>query len=186
MPAPAPDRSRNVSLIDRLVRHLATLGVALAALALLVSMFMIGYSIVMRYALNRPAPWVDELAGYLLVAAVMFAAADALLEGEHIAVDIVTERLSTRGKRWTLLGGLVTVFASALLLAVEGVDMVAFSKMVGLMSNGYMAVPMWIPQLLVPIGAALMGAAAVCQFVAVWRRRRTEPPVASKRTMGLE
>ncbi len=28
--------------------------------------------------------------------------------------------------------------------------MVGFSRMVGLMSNGYLAVPMWIPQLLVP------------------------------------
>ena len=28
--------------------------------------------------------------------------------------------------------------------------MVRFSRMVGLMSNGYLAVPMWIPQLLVP------------------------------------
>ena len=55
------------------------------------------------------------------------------------------------------VGGLVAVAVSAALLAVEGVDMVGFSRMVGLMSNGYMAVPMWIPQLLVPIGAVLMG-----------------------------
>jgi C4-dicarboxylate transporter, DctQ subunit len=175
-----------MNLLDRLVRRLAALGVALAALALLASMFVIGYSVLMRYVVNRPVPWVDELAGYLLVAAVMLAAADALLHGEHIAVDIVTERLSARGKRWTLLCGLVTVFASALLLVVEGFDMVAFSKMVGLMSNGYMAVPMWIPQLLVPIGAALMGVAAIHQFLAVWRHRRTAPPVAPTRTMRIE
>ncbi len=174
-----------MTLLDRLVRRLAALGVALAALALLASMFVIGYSVLMRYVVNRPVPWVDELAGYLLVAAVMLAAADALLHGEHIAVDILTERLSGRGKRWVLLGGLVTVFASALLLVVEGIDMVAFSRMVGLMSNGYLATPMWIPQLLVPIGAALLGIAAIRELVAAWRRRRTVPPVSS-RTTGIE
>ncbi len=173
--------------IDRLVRALARLGIALAAIALLASMFMIGYSVVMRYFLNQPAAWVDELAGYLLVAAVMLAAADALLEGEHIAVDIVTERLSARGRRWTVLGGLVAVALSAALLTVEGADMVGFSRMVGLMSNGYLAVPMWIPQLLVPIGAALMLAAAVIAFIAAIRQRKTAPAVTElARTTGIE
>jgi TRAP-type C4-dicarboxylate transport system permease small subunit len=173
--------------IDRLVRALARLGIALAAIALLASMFLIGYSVVMRYFLNRPAAWVDELSGYLLVAAVMLAAADALLEGEHIAVDILTERLSARGRRWTVLGGLIAVALSALLLAIEGADMVGFSRMVGLMSNGYLAVPMWIPQLLVPIGAALMLAAAMIAFVAAWRNREATPAVAEPhRPPGIE
>ncbi len=162
-------------MLDRLVRHLAALGIALAAIALLASMFLIGYSVVMRYFVNRPVAWVDELSGYLLVAAVMLASADALLEGEHIAVDIVTERLSARGKRWILLAGLVAVAASALLLAIEGADMVSFSRMVGLMSNGYLAVPMWIPQLIVPVGAALLFAAAIVAFIAAWRDRLPSP-----------
>jgi TRAP-type C4-dicarboxylate transport system permease small subunit len=171
---------------DRLVRRLAALGIALAAIAIIASMFLIVYSVVMRYALNQPVAWVDELVGYLLVATVMLAAADTLLEGEHIAVDIVTERLSSRGRRFTLLGGLVAVAASAVLLAVEGVDMVRFSKMVGLMSNGYMAVPMWIPQLLVPIGAVLMGAAAVIAFVVAWRHRAAPGAGAPHRPAGIE
>jgi len=173
-------------LFDRLVRRLATLGIALAAIALIASMALIVYSVVMRYALNQPVAWVDELVGYLLVATVMLAAADTLLEGEHIAVDIVTERLSSRGRRLALLGGLVAVAASAALLAVEGVDMVRFSHMVGLMSNGYMAVPMWIPQLLVPIGAVLMGAAAVIAFVVTWRRRDAPGAGESQRYARLK
>ena len=47
--------------------------------------------------------------------------------------------------------------------------MVAFSRMVDLKSNGYLAVPMWMPQLLVPVGAVLMGLAAIVAFVAAWR-----------------
>ena len=175
-----------MQLFDRLVRRLATLGIALAAIALIASMVLIVYSVVMRYALNQPVAWVDELVGYLLVATVMLAAADTLLEGEHIAVDIVTERLSSGGRRVALLGGLVAVAASAVLLAVEGVDMVRFSQMVGLMSNGYMAVPMWIPQLLVPIGAALMGAAAVVAFVVTWRRRGAPGAGESQRYARLK
>jgi TRAP-type C4-dicarboxylate transport system permease small subunit len=34
--------------------------------------------------------------------------------------------------------------------------MVLFSASVGLLSDGYLEVPMWIPQLAVPVGAALL------------------------------
>jgi len=176
-----------MKLLDRLVRGLARLGIALAAVALLASLFLVCYSVVMRYFLNEPVPWVDELVGYLLVASVMLAAADALLEGEHIAVDIVTERLSARGRWWSALLGFLAVAASAALLTVEGWDMVAFSRMVDLKSNGYMAVPMWVPQLLVPAGAALMGVAAVVAFGIAWRDRNA-PPASNEphRPAGIE
>ena len=79
--------------IERLVRALAHLGLALAALALIVSLATISYSVIRRYVLGAPVAWTDELVGYLLVASVMLAAGDALLGGEHISVDILTERL---------------------------------------------------------------------------------------------
>ncbi len=153
----------------RLVDWLARIGIAFAAVALLVSMTLISYSVVMRYLLNQPVPWVDELVGYLLVFGVMFAAADALRHGEHIAVDILTEKLAARGKRRAALLGMVAVAAAALLLVVEGWDMVAFSRMVGLMSNGYLALPMWIPQLPIPIGGVLLLLAAIGAFGVAWR-----------------
>lgn len=153
--------------IDRLVRALARVGVALAAAATLVSMVVIAYSVVMRYFLNHPTPWVDELVGYLLVASVMLAAADTLFRGEHIAVDVLTERLAGRGRKIIALVGLASVAVIAGLLAWEGVDMVGFSRMVGLRSNGYLATPMWLPQLAVPVGAALLGVAALVVFVAI-------------------
>lgn len=173
---------------ERLVRALAQMGVVLAAASLLASMALIGYSVVMRYFLNRPIAWVDELAGYLLVGSVMLAAADTLLSGEHIRVDVLVERLSARGRHVALLTGLLAVGASAALLATEGAEMVAFARMVGLMSNGYLAVPMWIPQLLVPVGAALMGLAAIVAFAAAWRAGPTGPaaPEPRSRTAGIE
>ena len=171
-------RGGTMKLLDRIVGALAALGVALAAVGLIASMFLIAYSVVMRYFLNLPVTWVDELVGYLLVASVMLAAADALRHGEHIAVDILTERLGGRGRRLVTLAGLVAVALAAALLTVEGWDMVAFSRMVGLLSNGKLAVPMWLPQLAVPVGAALLGAAAVVAFLLALT---TSSPAASLR-----
>lgn len=176
-----------MNALSRGVRALARLGIGLAAAALVASMLLIAYAVVMRYFLNQPPAWVDELVGYLLVAAVMLAAADALLQGEHIAVDILTDRLGPRGRKATLLFGLVAVAACGVLLVREGLDMVAFSRMVGLKSNGFLAVSMWIPQLLVPLGAAAMTLAAVVAFMETWRG--TAPPVdsgASHHPAGIE
>lgn len=149
---------------NRLVRFLSRLGIALSAVSLLVSLALIAYSVVMRYFLNRPQPWIDEIAGYLLVASVMLAAADALFHGEHIAVDIVTERLPAGAKRIIHQLGLVAVAAMGALLAVSGWDMVEFSWMSGMLSTGYLSVPMWLPQLLVPIGGVLLVIAAIAML----------------------
>lgn len=150
--------------VHRVVRWLSRLGIALAAASLLVSLALIAYSVVLRYFLNRPQPWIDEIAGYLLVASVMLAAADALLHGEHIAVDIVTDRLPEGARQIVYKLGLVAVAAMGTLLAISGWDMVEFSWMSGLFSTGYMSVPMWIPQLLVPIGALLLVIAALAML----------------------
>lgn len=166
-----------MAALERGMRALARIGLALAALALLASLVTIGYSVLMRYVFGAPLTWTDELVGYLLVASVMLAAPDALLEGEHISVDIVTERLTGRGRKTAYLLGLAAVAATALLLLVEGLRTVEFSRMVGLRSNGYFALPLWLPQLLIPAGALLLLLAAIVAFLrglregAPWRER---------------
>ncbi len=156
-------------LFEHLIRWLCALGVALAAVSVLLSLALIGYSVVMRYFVNAPVPWVDELVGYLLVASVMLGAGEALRRGEHISVDIVTEKLGPGGKRLAQLFGLAAVALAAAILVWEGWATLAFSRMVGLVSNGYLAAPMWIPQLAVPVGAAILLLAAIAAFVAVLR-----------------
>jgi TRAP-type C4-dicarboxylate transport system permease small subunit len=155
--------------IGRLIRRFARIGLGLSAAALLASLATIVYSVVRRYVFDAPVAWTDELVGYLLVASVMLAAADALVGGEHISVDIVTEKLAPRGKRIAFLFGLAAVAATGVLLLIEGVGMVRFSNLVGLRSNGDLALPLWIPQSLVPIGALLLLLAAVAAFVDAWR-----------------
>ena len=170
--------------VERLVRALARLGLALAALALIASLATISYSVIRRYVFGAPVAWTDELVGYLLVASVMLAAAEALFGGEHISVDIVTEHLGPRGKRVTYLFGLAAVAASGVLLIVEGLGMVSFSRQVGLRSNGDLALPLWIPQSLVPIGALLLSIAALAAFAGAWRG--DAPPARDAPSAGIE
>ncbi|MGE5171666.1 MAG: TRAP transporter small permease [Rudaea sp.] len=167
----------------RATRGAARIALGLSAAALLASLGVIVYGVVRRYVFNAPVAWTDELVGYLLVASVMLAAAEALFGGEHISVDIVTERLGPRGKRLAYLLGLAAVAASGVLLIVEGLGMVLFSRQVGLRSNGALALPLWIPQSLVPIGALLLLLAALAAFVGAWRG---DTPPAREAPAGIE
>ncbi|MBI3710458.1 MAG: TRAP transporter small permease [Proteobacteria bacterium] len=149
------------------IRRLTDAAMAVAAASVLFSLALVCYSVLMRYFANRPVPWVDEMVGYVLVASVMFAIAEALRKGEHIGVDILTERLPPRARRAIYVLGMVAVAVTAGALVVEGWTTAAFSKMLGIRSIGYLATPIWIVQAMVPIGGALLLLAALAELVRV-------------------
>jgi C4-dicarboxylate transporter DctQ subunit len=149
--------ARQVSrAVDRLSRLLSDIGIAISGLAMLVSLVLVIYGVVLRYALNRPQSWLDELVGYLLVATVMLGAADALRQREHIAIDIITGKLDRKKRFWVAILALLSVAATAFLFIYEGWGAVAFSKMVDMRSTGHLDMPIWTMQLLIPVGGALL------------------------------
>jgi TRAP-type C4-dicarboxylate transport system permease small subunit len=152
---------RGVMGLDRLIGLICLAGAGLAALAILACLFIITYSVGMRYVFNAPQAWTDESVGYLLVASVMASIAYALRKGEHIAVDILTEKLPPAGRAATEIIGLIAVAIVASVLLFEAYETVAFSKMVGLRSNGSLAAELYLPQMMMPIGFGLLLLAAL-------------------------
>lgn len=172
---------RLVRLLDRTIGLVCLIAAGVAALLLLVSLGLVGYSVVMRYFMNRPIPWVDELVGYLLVALVMLAAADALKRGEHIAVDLMTSKLGPRGQRLSLAAGQLAVLVVGVALVIGGCQTAAFSKMLGIYSTGYLAVPIHLPQTLVPVGGGLLALAALAGLM---RMAVGDPPTTDDGESG--
>ena len=141
--------------------------IALGAAITIVMALSITYSVVLRYVLNTPQVWTDEMLGYLLVALVMFGLGETVRRGDHINVDLVTARLGPRGRVVARIWGLVAMIAVAAVLLVRSWDMVAFSRMVDLLSDGYLAMPIWIPQSSLLIGFSLMILASVNQLLRI-------------------
>ena len=173
--------SRLAQLVDRAIGLVCLIAAGTAALLLLVSLGLVGYSVVMRYFMNRPIPWVDELVGYLLVGLVMLAAADALKRGEHIAVDLVTSRLGAFGRRLSLAFGQLAALVVGVALVVGGWQTAAFSKMLGIYSTGYLAMPIHLPQALVPVGGGLLALAALAGLM---RMAIGQPPSTGEADHG--
>lgn len=149
---------------ESLATLLAKIAMGVAGLSALAVMGLVCYSVFMRYFLNAPVTWADETAGWLVVAIVMLAAPEAQRIGEHIGVDALTEKLKGGARRLALVCGALAVLATALVLVVEGLDMVVFSRDIGIAATSVPGAKVWVVQVLVPIGAALLALIALSQM----------------------
>ncbi|HEX6016664.1 MAG TPA: TRAP transporter small permease [Burkholderiaceae bacterium] len=170
---PAGGEPRALRALGRVVTWLTTAATALSAAGVLASLFLIGWAVVMRYAFNRAPVWVDDLVGLLLVAIVMLAAAQVLRRGEHIAVDVLTERLSGRAARWAQGLAVAAAALVALILVINGWQTAMQSRQFGIVTEGRLEWPVWMLMLLLPVGGALM--TLVC-VEALWRLALGLPP----------
>ncbi|GAB4478048.1 MAG: TRAP transporter small permease [Burkholderiaceae bacterium] len=90
--------SKAILAIDRIVTH----AVWLLAAGLLAVVSCLGlYQVLMRFVLNQPSPWTEELIGRLLIWMVMFGVAAAFRRGALVSVDVLL-RLARGGLRRAL------------------------------------------------------------------------------------
>ncbi len=159
-----PGLTRAARAVERAVAVVSRAAAAVAGAACLATLAMICYAVAMRYFFNQPQGWSDEAVGWLVVVVVMFAVPEVQRRGEHIGVDALIERTSGRWRRGlSALGGL-SVAVTALILAREGWEMVAFSRMVGMKSIGIPEVSLWTIQIFVPLGAVLLLGVSLAQL----------------------
>lgn len=149
-------------MLDRVER--AVLVIATACLVLL--FVLVTVQVVLRYGFNYTPFFLEEIARTALVWSVLAAAAVAVRQRGHIAVEIVSDLLPTPLRRfWHWLRDALCLALFGL-IAVEGVEMVRFSHdqtSTGLqmrLSYPYSAVPIFFAI------AAIFGGAVM------WSRRR--------------
>ncbi len=144
------------SRTGRLIRGLSFTGAAVAAGLVIVMLASVSYSVFMRYVLGTPVTWTDELSGYLVVALVMFGASEALVKGDHFGVDLLTSRLKGARAGAVALWGLLAVILLGGAILYSAIIMVRFSWDFGMYSEGYLEMPMWLPQSALVIGSVLL------------------------------
>ena len=140
------------------------LAAAVGAGVVVLMMLVVAYSVVNRYILNTPITWTDELSGYLVVVLVMLGAADALRRGDHISVDLITSRLTKRGKRLVEIWGYVVVLVFSSVLLISSKQTIDYSINFEIVSEGYLEVPMWIPQSFLILGGSLVFLVALAKL----------------------
>ena len=130
-------------------------GSFLAGLAVLLITLLITYDVGMRYLLGRPQIFVDELASFLQVVVAFWGLAHTFKTEGHIRVDLVMGALRpsarTRLRVATLFLGVVFL----IIVTWQTWDTALRAYRLGRVST-VMLYPLWIPQLCIPLGLALM------------------------------
>jgi C4-dicarboxylate transporter DctQ subunit len=160
---------RASSLPERVVAAMSLAGGAISCLIIIVVLGLTAVSVFNRYFLGRPIMGVDEATGFLVVAIVMFGAAESLRRGDHIRIDILFDHLGPRLHWWLELWSFLAVLVVAVLLLITSWHTVLFSRMFGAYSTGYLSIPMWIPQSTMVIGAILLGLVALSMALRLFR-----------------
>jgi TRAP-type C4-dicarboxylate transport system permease small subunit len=149
----------------RAIEWLSVFFGAVSGVLIVIVLALTSVGVFMRYVLDRPLRGVDEATGFLVVAIVMFGAAETLRRGEHIQIDLVTNALRGR-TRWVFdLWAYACVLVFSVVFLFTAWRTVAFTWRFGEYSTGYLEMPMWIPQATMLPGAALLGLVAILKIV---------------------
>lgn len=125
---------------------------ALLAIGLAISF----YGVIMRYVMNSPEPWVDEIFKYFVIWGTMIGFAVSLRHQHHIKVDALYGMLPQNMKRYmdVLSNGIGLLFC--VLFTLWSVQLVMINIKSGQVSMD-VGIPMWVVYLIVPLAGVLFG-----------------------------
>lgn len=140
----------------------------LAGLGVLAITGLITFDVLMRYFLDRPQLFVDEVVGFLQVLVVFAGLAYTFRAGGHVRVDLVTSHLPPAARAWlrlvTLALGVVFLAVVMWVTAQSALTAYRYGRV-----SAVMLYPLWVPMSLIPLGLALM---AVAMLAALARQVR--------------
>lgn len=145
-------------IIDTIVKTVMV--VLLVALILAVGANVFG-----RYVLGDSIAGSDEMARYLFIWVIFLGAALAHLHREHIAVELVVDRLPARWQR------VVTIVQEVIVLVVVAALLYSATSVLAISagSSALLNVPLWLVNVSVPICAGLMALITLYRIVVALR-----------------
>jgi TRAP-type C4-dicarboxylate transport system permease small subunit len=143
----------------------------LAALCMVGLLVMVLLSVAGRQ-LHFNVPGTDAYAGYLMAAAGFLALAHTLKRGEHIRVTLLLSALHGSARRALEIWALAVATALALLSAFYSARLVWQSHTFNDISTGNDATPLWLPQLGMAVGTAILAVAFIDELVLELRGMR--------------
>jgi len=128
----------------------------LAGIILFVPAIVVFYEVVMRGLFNAPTEWSIELSIYCVIVAGFLGMPVTYGAGKHIKVDIFTSKLSPKNQCFLEIAASILGAIFCLVFFVEALNMASLSYEIDRRSPDTLRVPLWIPQLAMPIGIGLL------------------------------
>lgn len=112
------------------------------------------YQIFLRYILNHPTTWQDEISRYLVVWGALIGSAVAIRDNEHIKVDVLYQFFPKKIKWITDLFANIVMLAFFAFMVFYGSMLVKEKYITG--QSSYSGFSLWIIYLSLPLSGAFM------------------------------
>ncbi|MCL6448547.1 MAG: TRAP transporter small permease [Armatimonadetes bacterium] len=142
--------------ISSLVTLLDAAEIWLAGLTLGVASLLVFISVILRYCFHYSVSAFEEIIRYLIIWSTFLGGSALLRRNGHITIDILIVRLKERQRLILQTFAYILGIVFCALLTIKGFGLVEQSIRVGAKSMSTLRLPMYIPQLAVPVGGLLM------------------------------
>ena len=144
--------TKETGKVDMTLRQLIRLPSLLSGLLILISSIVIGMDIISR-AKGGGVSWAGEVSVYFLVVMSFLGIGFALQSGKHVQVTFLLDKLSPEVNRVLAIVVKILIAIISLIVIYFGMQAVINSYTLDFRSPTMLAVPLFIPQAAIPIGA---------------------------------
>lgn len=153
---------------------LAKVVTGLMALALVALVGLVSGEVLLRAISNKSFGFVEELTGYLVVALTLFGASLALRSNSLFRVDFIFAAFPEKLQRIFKYLFIASAFVICSVLAWKSYQLVGSSFTRGKFAPTVLRTPLWIPQLVMPLGFLTIALFLIEQFLISIRISRGE------------
>lgn len=121
--------------------------------------------VIMRYILDLPTTWHDEVARYLIVWGVLLGSAVAIRDNQHIQVDILYQFFPKSLQKWVNLFAHLITMMFFIFMIYYGFQLVADKMSSGQNSTGEF--PLWLIYSILPISGVLMAIRTLAKLIQI-------------------
>ncbi len=151
-----PVGSNLMSKWEDIDRKLSSIAAAVAGLGVIISIALVVIGVIGRYILNLAIIFIDEYTGYLLVLTTFMGLAYTLRTDGHIDVDLVGRHLPPKIKSGLRIVTTLVALVLTILLTIYTGGKTWSAYQMGLTATSSLETPLFIPQLVIPIGFVLL------------------------------
>lgn len=146
---------KKIEKIIGFTEKLSDLFGGIAGCLVAIMMALVCIEVLMRYVFNNPPLVADEFAAYLLVVVSFFGISQAFLEGSHVKITFLADRLSIKKAQWLRLIILAMSEVFLVVMIFSNYEYLSFSMMINERSSSWIHFPLKYPQSSILIGFAV-------------------------------
>lgn len=171
------EAAMNRTFLQALNAAASQLEEVLIGVLMVLASFILFANVVARFGFNYSFSWAEEVTRYAIVWMVFVGGSVAARKGIHIGVDLLARSLDGRPAQRYVTGAVnLLCVAFAVFLVVFGGSLVAQAQQFGQVTAA-LQMPLWIAQLAVPVGGALMTLRFTQRLYADWTGHAAAVPV---------